>query len=204
MYGKNLYGTILFGIEGSDSPEKEEYIDLMKYLPAYWQEIQEMKQLQESLGIEIGTLKSAPLEIMDQLFISTATWGIALWERELGIPIDRSKSYERRREIILAKLRGAGTTTKTMIQSAAIAFSGGEVEVQEYPEEHCFVVQFVGIKGIPTNMAGLINAIEEIKPAHLSYRFKYTYTAWDMVSGLTWEKASEKTWSELRTYEEGA
>jgi len=176
----------------------------MKYLPQYWQEIQEMKELQETLGIEIGTLNSAASEIIDQWFINTATWGLDLWERELGISVDRSNSYERRREIILAKLRGAGTTTKEMIQSTAIAFAGGEVEVQEYPAEHCFVVQFVGIKGIPPNMAGLIHAIEEIKPAHLSYRFKYTYTTWDMVSGLTWDEASKKTWSKLRTYEEGA
>ena len=87
-----------------------------------------------------------------------------------------------------------------MIKSVAIAFSGGEVDVQEYTNEYRFVVQFIGIRGIPQNMPGLISAIEEIKPAHLMYSFKYTYTAWQQIN-MTWQQAKTKTWGDLRIYE---
>jgi hypothetical protein len=50
-------------------------------------------------------------------------------------------------------------------------------------------------------MAGLINAIEEIKPAHLAYSFKYTYTTWGALDGLTWGAANQKSWGELKIYE---
>ncbi|GAD14194.1 hypothetical protein GBL_2411 [Geobacillus kaustophilus GBlys] len=91
-----------------------------------------------------------------------------------------------------------------MIQNAAAAFSGGEVEVIEYPSEYRFEVKFIGVKGIPPNMAGFIDMLEQIKPAHLAYSFKYTYTVWDAVKSLTWAQVNTKTWNELKVYDEGA
>lgn len=202
MYGSNLYGQAGFGEDNKTPVNPDDYyIDLMAYLPSFYHNIKEMKELQTALGYEVGKAVYNSQDALDQCFINTATWGLDRWEKMLGIAIDKSKSYKARREIILAKLRGSGTTTKEMIKSTAAAFSGGEVDVIEYPNEYRFVVQFIGIKGIPPNMAGLINAIEEIKPAHLAYGFKYTYTVWNMVSDLTWDGAEQKAWDELKVYE---
>ncbi len=202
QYGNSLYGQSSYGLSSTeDNSPSQHFIDLMQYLPDYYQNIKEVKKLQEAMGYEVGGLAYSIQDILNQFFINTATWGLDLWEKLYGIITDRSKSYERRREILLAKLRGSGTTTKEMIKNVAVAFSGGDVAVQEYPEEYRFVVQFIGVKGIPQNMAGLINAIEEIKPAHLSFSFKYTYTTWNALNGLTWDDVKHKTWGELRIYE---
>lgn len=179
----------------------ENYIDLMAYLPYFYHGVREVKELQTSLGFEAGALRHSAMEIPDQCFITTATWGLDHWERVYGLQTDRSKSLIQRREIILAKLRGSGTTTKAMIKNVATAFSGGEVEIHEYPSEFRFVVQFIGVKGIPQNMDGLITALDLIKPAHLAYSFKYTYTLWDVVKSLTWADVSHKGWADLRIYE---
>lgn len=201
-YGEFLYGTRIFSDDaGSDQPEIATP-DLMQYLPPYYsREKGEMLAIQRANAEELGKLRYAVDDLLRQFFVMTATWGLDLWEQELGLTTDRSKSYERRREIILAKLRGAGTTTKEMIKNVATAFSGGEVAVIEYPEEYRFVVQFIGIKGIPPNMAGFIAMLEDIKPAHLVCEFKYTYTVWNMLGELTWNQAEQKTWNELKTYE---
>lgn len=201
MYGSNLYGQGVYGQNNASESDKEDrYIDLLMYLPSFYHEIKEMKELQTILGFEVGELKYSLEDLISQCFISSATWGLDRWEKVFGIQTDRSKSFERRREILLAKLRGSGTTTKEMIKNVAIAFSGGEVAVQEYPREHKFVIQFIGVKGIPQNMAGLKNAIDEIKPAHLSFDFKYTYTVWSQID-MSWEQAGQGTWGNLRTYE---
>ena len=201
MYGNNLYGQFLFGIDSQETVNPDDYyIDLMKYLPDFYRNIKEMKELQTAFGYEVGKAVYSSQEALDQCFISTATWGLDRCEKVLGIAIDKSKSYESRREIIRAKLRGQGATTKEMIQNVAISFSGGEVAIREYPAEYRFIVQFIGVRGIPQNMVGLINAIEEIKPAHLAYSFKYTYTVWQQIN-MTWQEASEKTWGELRVHE---
>lgn len=175
--------------------------DLAQYLPDYYRWIREFQQITCTEGEEIDQLKSGIDELLDQFSIDTATWGLSLWESELGLAVDPTKPTEWRRERIKAKLRGAGTTTKQMIQNAAAAFSGGEVDVIEYPSEYRFEVKFIGVKGIPPNMAGFIEMLEQIKPAHLAYSFKYTYTVWNAVKNLTWNQATSKTWNELKVYE---
>ncbi len=196
-----LYGMLSYGVDTTPEEGIEPYIpNLMKYLPECYHELLEMQAVQGANAKETGAFRYTMDDLLNQCFIQTATWGLDIWEKELGLATDVSKAYERRREVIIAKLRGAGTTTKEMIQRVATAFSGGDVEVIEYPAEHRFEVQFVGTMGIPPNMEGLIQAIEEIKPSHLAYSFKYTYTWWDRVKNLLWNQAGAKTWDELRVY----
>lgn len=202
MYGKSLYGQSLYGTNINDENTSEEYyIDLLELLPTFLHEIKQINELQKILSYQVGRVIHENNNIVDQCFVKSATWGLDRWEQDFGIATDKSKSYEFRREVLLAKLRGAGTTSKEMIKNVAIAFSGGEVEIEEYPDESYFVIQFVGIKGIPPNMAGLIKAIDEIKPAHLAYSFKYTYTTWGALDGFTWELAKKYTWAGIKIYE---
>ncbi|MEK3985112.1 hypothetical protein CA600_17715 [Paenibacillus sp. VTT E-133280] len=200
-YGSSLFSELLYSAdEDSNHPGEVEAPDLMQYLPDYYKDVREMEKLQETIGLEIGGLKVGTIDVLDQAFVETATVSLGRWEAELGLNIDSSKSYATRREMIKAKLRGNGTTTPEMIQRTASAFSGGVVEVKEVPDEYRFEIHFVSTLGIPPNMAGLIQIIEEIKPAHLAYEFVFSYTWWDSVKVLTWENAHSKTWNELRTY----
>jgi uncharacterized protein YmfQ (DUF2313 family) len=130
--------------------------------------------------------------------VATATWGLDLWESELGIETDKLQNYLNRRELIIAKLRGYGTTTKKMIESVALAYTGGEAEIIEYPAEYRFVIKFKGTRGIPPNMNGLVNTIEAIKPAHLAFSFAYTYLTWDKAKDLAWLNVNTKSWTDLR------
>jgi len=160
-----------------------------------------MIELQNTTAKELGKLYYYLKDLINQLFINTATWGLSIYEKQFGLQTNMGLSYEERREIIKAKLKGRGTTTKQMIKDTAEAFSGGEVDVIEYPEESKFIVKFIGVKGIPRNMQGFIDMLETIKPAHLAYEIMYTYTVWDFVKHITWEQASQYTWNEFRTYE---
>jgi uncharacterized protein YmfQ (DUF2313 family) len=202
MYGQSLYGIALLGIDpGNESDAEILAPDLMEHLPPCFAGIREMEEIQRIDGEEIGLIQFAIKDILDQWYVRSATWGLDFWERELGIGTDYGKPYPHRREIIAARLQGAGTATKALIKSVAAAFSGGDVDVIEYPAEYRFEVQFIGVMGIPPNMAGLIQAIEDIKPAHLACSFKYTYTWWLDLQSLTWQQAGIKTWNELRIYE---
>lgn len=202
VYGNQLYGTSQYGIDQQDEEQVEiSAPELMKYLPDYYENSHVMKEFQKSLAQELGALKYGKDEVLRQFFLETATWGLDIWEQELGLTTDLSKTYVTRREIISAKIKGTGTTTKEKIIKTAAVFSGGEVDVVEYPSEYRFEVHFVGTKGIPPNMPGFIQMLEEIKPAHLTYTFKYNYTVWNTVGSLTWDQIKMKTWNEIRIYE---
>lgn len=158
-----------------------------------------MEELQSILSQQINKLTSNLNETIDQCFVNTATSLLSRYEKIYGIQVDVNKSDEFRRERIRAKIRGIGTVTKKMIKDTARSYSNGEVEVIEDPANYKFIIKFVGTKGIPANMADLTLTIEEIKPAHLSFEFVYTYNTWNDVSGMTWNEASAYTWEELRT-----
>ena len=177
-------------------------MNLITLLPDYYRNNKTMEELQSILSADINNLASSLNKTIDQCFINTATSLLSRYEKIYGIQVDVNKSNEFRRERIRAKIRGSGTVTKELIKNVAQAFSGGEVEVIEDSSNYNFIIRFIGIRGIPKNMQGLINAIEEIKPAHLGYSFKYTYTTWDFIEkNLIWNDVKSQTWDDLKIYE---
>lgn len=208
MYSKKIYGVSSYldipkdYIQDEDMEVKKE-TDLLEYLPSFYHNSDIVKSFMESNSIEVDILKAYIDDLVKNLYVKTATWGLDLFEEELGLVTDKSVDYEERRERILAKKRGSGTTTKAMIKNTAEAFSGGEVEVIEKFNEYSFIVKFVGVRGIPKNLALFKQMIEEIKPAHLNYELAFTYTVWNMIMSNSniWNDFSNKTWLELMSYE---
>lgn len=208
MYSKKIYGIspyldILKVQEENNEIEIKREANLLEYLPSFYHNSDIIKSFMESNNIEVDTLKAYVEDLSKNLYVKTATWGLDLFEEELGLVTDKSVSYEERRERILAKKRGSGTTTKAMIKNTAEAFSGGEVEVIENYNDYSFIVKFVGVKGIPKNLTLFKKMIEEIKPAHLNYELAFTYTVWNMImsNSNVWNDFNNKTWLELMSYE---
>lgn len=174
-------------------------MDLMMLLPDYYENNETMRILQGVISDETENLEQGLTDTVDQCFPVTASNLLERWERVLGLEVDASKTPEFRRERILAKISGAGTTTKAMIVDTASRYSNGAVEVIEDNTHYRFTVKFVGTLGIPGNMADLKLTIEEIKPAHLAVDYEYVYNTWSDVGSLTWEQAAGHTWKEIRT-----
>lgn len=176
----------------------------MDLLPPFYKESYEVTLIQNGLETEVVKIAAAQEDLINQIFVNTATWGLDYWERYLGLEVNLNKPYEFRRSRIMSKLRGKGTTTVKMIKNVAESFSNGEVEIIENNSNYSFTVKFVGTKGIPPNMEDLKSAIEEIKPAHLAYQFEYTYLTWDEFDNYnkTWDEwdSLNLTWDELEVY----
>lgn len=200
-YGTNGYGKTVENV--TEEYLKKFYVDLSKYVPRFIYNGDIFNRIYKSQEYQLSRLAAQTQDLLNQCFVDTATWGLTLWEEEYGIKTNLNSSYEERREVIKAKRRGQGTCTKALIKNVAEAFSGGECNVLENTSPYTFTIQFVGIKGIPKNMKGLISAIDEIKPAHLIYDFKYTYTSWDYLDGknLTYNDTENVQWDDLEIYE---
>ena len=109
-----------------------ERVELINYLPLFYRKIEQMKAIQNTLSTEVSKMRCVEKDVFMQGFVETATWGLKFFEEELGLPIEPNLSYEQRREMIKAKLRGTGTTTIKLIKNVSIAYSNGEVEVIEH------------------------------------------------------------------------
>lgn len=173
--------------------------EMMSYLPDYYATSRVMSSNMDAQGTELDKLWQALDGTLEQYFVSTATWGLELWESELGISVDVTKPIEQRRSLILSKMRGIGTVTLSLIKSVAEAYDGGKVDVIVQPEAYTFIVKFVDTRGIPPNLDDLKAVIEEIKPAHLAVEYAFTYTQWDELKQTTWTNLKNFTWGEVMT-----
>lgn len=177
-------------------------MDLIGLLPDYYQNSVEVVDLQGAIQPAAAAAQTARNDMIAQLNVETATYGLDTWEAALGLKTDASKSYEYRRTRILSKLRGAGTTTIAMLKNVSESFSDGAADILEYPAEYRFEIKFAGTWGVPPNMEDLTAAIEEIKPAHLVYAFIYLFRTHGQLAAYTNAQLAAYTHAQLREQEE--
>ena len=128
----------------------------------------------EAEEIEAKILHKEIADVLSQMFVETATWGLKYWEKLLQLPTINSKSYEERRSIILTKMRGSKTTTVEVVKQLAYSFFDVEnVTVEEDNAHYIFNLTLENAKFESSNFSDLINAIELYKPAHLNYSFTF-------------------------------
>lgn len=143
-------------------------------LPALYRQTSEDTELQRVLTLMLEQAERDKDFTLEQLFPSTTSgWGLELWERAWGIPVDRTLSDQRRRDRILAKVKGTGTTTLEVIRAIAQSFSPYPAEVTEESALYKFVVWYLGTIGEVEHKQDIIDIINELKPAHLQWEIKY-------------------------------
>lgn len=137
----------------------------------------------------------------DQANVSTATWGLALWEDLVGITPAEGATEDERRAAITTKLLGSGTCNAEMISNIAKALTGYEAVVVEQTDKYTFSIYFVGDSSgfINVDQAAIIAAVEEVKPAHL--KFVITPITWGDLdeTGMTWDELGQRfdTWDDV-------
>lgn len=173
-------------------------MSLIEKLPPFYSNSSEVKIIQDAFEKESNGLKNAIKDIIDQIYVDSATWGLAHWEKYLNLSADGSESLLSRRSRIKTRLRGQGTTTKEMIKNVCSSFVNGEVEVTEIVAEYIFKIKFISNIGIPSNVEYLRKSIEEIKPAHLAFEFIYIYNTNATLKNFTHEQLAAYTHWQLR------
>lgn len=176
-------------------------MNLIDMLPSFYHNSDFVRSYMSSQSVEHNFIKESIDDLVNNLYVDTATWGLDYFEEELGLKTDKSKTYEERRERIKAKKIGNGTTTIKMIKDTALAFECGEVEVTEMYNDYVFKLKFVSQKGMPKNIEDFKDAIDEIKPAHLAYILEFMFNTHKDLSVFTHSELSKYTHEELRTSE---
>lgn len=144
-----------------------------------------MQQLQAANAAELQTIDDKLNDVLNQYFIGSAETALDRWEKELGLPNGADKPTDQRRSIIIAKLRGAGTTTAQLLKTTALAYTNGEIEVIDDAANNTVKIKFVSIIGLPPNIDDLKTSIDDIVPAHLLIQWEYKYNTHGDLSQYT-------------------
>ncbi len=159
---------------------------LIEQYPEFLRNSPEFADLQAALQPEMDALRARLEAMAEQLDLESATWGLDLWEKTLGLTAGQSMGLRARRARIAAKLRGAGTSTVEAVRQVAESFTGGEAEVIEHPRQ--FRVELRLRSEYALDLSQISATLREMLPAHLV--FDLTFNAEEARRVLGWGTAA--------------
>ena len=148
---------------------RQNEVNILKYLPEFLAKDQNFKAVADTCSIEHERIRLQLQDIFQQLFVTTATWGLFYWENVLGITPNAGDDYTQRRNRILMRYQSTQTTTAAYIESLVKRYmsAGSIVNVEEQNLDYDF--RIVTTNGNILYLADMIEAINTFKPAHLGY-----------------------------------
>ena len=146
-----------------------------EYLPKGYDASPEIGAMADGLESAVALVRQGREDLLKQLDLSAATWGLDIWEERLGLPTNHSEPYSQRRRRVKAKLQGQGTTTVEVLRSvvASFGYNLSQVSIVEHSRQYKFEIVLSELAAVPGDVSAIEAAVNEIKPAHLGYWFTY-------------------------------
>lgn len=147
------------------------YKDLsQKYLPDFLNDLPEQKTIMKINSREMARVNFLFQDVLNQLNVDTATWGLIFYEDYYGIPYNPNLSYEDRRKNIKLEMFPKDPTTTELIKKLASIYSE-EVEVIRHDYELWIDIILLTTHGFENFMERLMKKIYSIIPAHIGSHF---------------------------------
>lgn len=145
-------------------------VKTLKHLPKFLPKDNDFKNTALICDDEHEKIRLAILDVRDQFFVETATWGLSDWERVLDISVKDGATIKDRRTQILLKLQGANVVSEAFIINLINNFlNDNSGNIVQHNREYYFDVCFNN--GSLFDWEGLQEAIEIYKPAHLGVKY---------------------------------
>ena len=179
------------------------YNELTQYVPKrYWGNDEVQKLIYEKLTDRLNWLEGIFEEIVNNAYIKDMNEeALSRIEKEFQVRPDSEMTLEDRKSVLISILRGVGVTNIAKLKKVAESFTNGKVDIITDNPHYHFTVKFVSEFGIPPRIEDIKNAIEKIKPAHLSVDYKFKYNTVYDLRQFTVEELRQYTVEELRTKE---
>lgn len=151
---------------------RTEPVDLKRYLPVFLYLSPEFKAIQDSLQKEHERQRLAQIDVARQFRAETATWGMASWERMLGINVDTSVDLETRRASVLAKMGKPPTVTPAFLTRMINLFTTvAATQIVEHPSEYTVDI-YLPDSGT-RDFTKIDEAVNTYLPAHLGHTYHF-------------------------------
>lgn len=144
--------------------------ELMSYLPENYPASRETTAFQEAVQPEAELMWRARDELLAQLDLYTATWGLSYWEHALGLPNGAETDLDGRRQAVAAKLQGRAATTPQVVKDVAETLLGTSVTVIELFGEYTVMLAAEAGYRPGSGAIRLRERLRELMPAHLDWQ----------------------------------
>lgn len=181
---------------------------LKRYLPR-WLQGNVATDVAGAVGAQYDAVEA--LAIGDQLFVATATWGLAFdypdpvtggtipsgWERDYGIPSEPADPLEERRARVLARMRRGALRTAADFAAFIQAETGQSCPPTVYDTYGLWVVFKLCEPGWPANFDALTADLVTYGPAHMALWL----APWDACAGLEVWQLDRMAWHAIDVLE---
>lgn len=145
---------------------------MMKTISPIYDDAYVAKWIFEVMGVEVDQAWEFFIELRDQAFPETATWGIEYWERRYHIPPDESLSLNERRRRVIIKRSKRSPMNPARVEQFIIGVTGRKTEVEERNREYMFDISILPGE-TEVDYSELIDLIRSIKPSHLGFELLF-------------------------------
>lgn len=140
----------------------------LRYLPDFLSKDDVFKNTALICDKQHEKLRVDLLDLKNQIFIETATWRLADWERVLNISVKPNATYDERRNQILLKFQGANVVTEKFMNNLINMFCENKTGyIVPHNSEYYFEVCVSADDKI--NWKELLETVNLYKPAHLAF-----------------------------------
>lgn len=151
-------------------------------------------EINGSIGLTMDNFDEQMDDFTAQLDINTATWALPVYENELNIVTDVSKSLAERREQIVSMWRVTGKTGAAEIKLVADSYTHGDVEVYL---DNGITVEFTNVYGVPSNIDDLKKVVRAMTPAHLRVNYVFRFALYSDYKKHTYAQMKNYTYAQL-------
>lgn len=143
-------------------------------------------------GLSLDNVAGLILDLYNSNWFDTLSEAyIKLYEGKMGITPASGQTLDDRRSTIQAKWKSTGTVGLDLIQAVCNSWENGEVSVAF--RSGTIQLTFNSIYGVPADLQTLLNAIDDVKPAHLAVAYVLKYLLISDVGGFTLAEMETQT-----------
>lgn len=154
-----------------------------------------VKNVSEAIQASNDEQREEIAKAMSNLFFDTCTAEmVEHYEEECGIE-KKSEELDDRRAAVMAKWRSIASCSVESLQQIAESWALGKADI-DYIDSVIRVT--FSDKGIPADLDGLKDMLEEAKPAHIPIEYIISYYTWKDIKASTWAVVKTKTWADVK------
>jgi hypothetical protein len=147
---------------------------MLEMLPPYERNSIVFQEIMKAEEKQFNKMDADIKDLENQLSPDTATWGLSIYEKELGLQIEPDISIEMRRSLIKAKLLMQPPSSKAKFIEILKSFIE-TAEIEEIFNDYSFNVILKTLDTVGDKLPYIQQVIEDFKPAHLAYIFIICY-----------------------------
>lgn len=148
---------------------RQDTVNILEYLPRFLWMDPNFHATNHADSKEHDRIRLLLQDLLNQVYVDTATWGLPLWESLVEITV-RNDAPDWRRNEVKAKLRAAQSVTQPFLQAVVeMLVAGQSVRVIDVPTDYRLDIELCD--GVVRSWQRLDQTLRMWVPAHIGWKY---------------------------------